>query len=509
MTPVVPAKPDQPLLSVCMIVRNEAELIADALASVRCVADEIIVVDTGSVDQTPAIAESMGARVLHFQWQDHFSLARNFALSAARGRWILSIDADQRLNEASIPALKAALKNTQTLGQFVSICTHVRTVSGSAHAAQVVALGKYRAVRLIRNDARIRYQGRVHEDVTGSLLKAGSSNWPDSGIVLDDIGYVNASERDRKCARNLPLLKMACDDEPDAVYPVFKLAQTVMADDPEEGQQALMEALARLRRLPQDQWRLLAFLPNLISMIVASWTQQGRLIDCVHLCREFEAAVGHGIDFTAGAALARAGQWDAARKHLRAFLDRCAQLPPGHAWLDEELQAHPARACRHLAWIERMNEHLDAAVAWIEKGMAQAGPEQHMELLCEAMEIQILAGALQAANETLNTLAAEIGPQSPAFARLMHASARLAQASGDLATAKELARTGQARGDDLCAALLASLEVETGEGNAERLKQLYDAISGTQIDTLAVKLLIGHHLGIAWPHEVPEQCRID
>jgi cellulose synthase/poly-beta-1,6-N-acetylglucosamine synthase-like glycosyltransferase len=84
-------------ISVCMIVRDEEIHLPDALASVRSIAEEIIVLDTGSVDRTVEIATAMGARVLTYDWQDDFAAARNVSIEAARHDWILVLDADQRL----------------------------------------------------------------------------------------------------------------------------------------------------------------------------------------------------------------------------------------------------------------------------------------------------------------------------------------------------------------------------------------------------------------------------
>src|SRR5688572_14882447 len=84
-------------LSVCMIVRDEAENLARALASVKDVADEIVVVDTGSVDNSVAVARSFGARIGHFTWCEDFAAARNVAVGMATSRWILSLDADEEL----------------------------------------------------------------------------------------------------------------------------------------------------------------------------------------------------------------------------------------------------------------------------------------------------------------------------------------------------------------------------------------------------------------------------
>jgi len=97
-------------LSVSMIVKNEQENIAQCLNSVKD-ADEIIVVDTGSEDETPDIAKSMGAKVFFFPWRDNFAEAYNFADSRCQGDWILSIDADERLEKGGIKKIKKVVKD--------------------------------------------------------------------------------------------------------------------------------------------------------------------------------------------------------------------------------------------------------------------------------------------------------------------------------------------------------------------------------------------------------------
>ena len=85
-------------ISAALIARNEAGVIGACLDSLSGHVDEIVVVDTGSTDATPDIVAGRGGRVLHFPWADDFSLARNRALEAASGDWILYIDADERLS---------------------------------------------------------------------------------------------------------------------------------------------------------------------------------------------------------------------------------------------------------------------------------------------------------------------------------------------------------------------------------------------------------------------------
>ena len=108
-------------LSVCMIGRNESQHLPKALASVKGFAAEIVVVDTGSTDDTVSIATEMGAKVLHFAWIDDFAAARNAALEAATQPWILSLDADQRLDSDSTGALATALQRSDCMAQVVTI----------------------------------------------------------------------------------------------------------------------------------------------------------------------------------------------------------------------------------------------------------------------------------------------------------------------------------------------------------------------------------------------------
>src|SRR5579863_4249358 len=85
-------------VSLCMIVRDEERFLGGALESVRGVVDELCIVDTGSKDKTIEIARDAGARVSEIAWEENFSKARNAALAMATRRWILVLDADERLS---------------------------------------------------------------------------------------------------------------------------------------------------------------------------------------------------------------------------------------------------------------------------------------------------------------------------------------------------------------------------------------------------------------------------
>ena len=87
----------RPKISLCMIVKNEAQYIERCIKSARRAADEIIVVDTGSSDDTAEIARRLGAKTRQHQWKSDFSEARNYSIEQATGDWILYLDADEVL----------------------------------------------------------------------------------------------------------------------------------------------------------------------------------------------------------------------------------------------------------------------------------------------------------------------------------------------------------------------------------------------------------------------------
>jgi glycosyltransferase involved in cell wall biosynthesis len=97
----------EPALSLCMIVRDEADRIERTIRRHAALADEIVVVDTGSIDATAQLARQAGARVERLDWNDDFAAPRNASLAAARGRWALVLDADEWIEEQDFAVLRA------------------------------------------------------------------------------------------------------------------------------------------------------------------------------------------------------------------------------------------------------------------------------------------------------------------------------------------------------------------------------------------------------------------
>ena len=214
--------PEKTSVSVCMIVRNEEAMLPDCLASVRPIATEIIVVDTGSTDGTRAIAESFGATVITMPWENDFAKARNVALAHASGAWILSIDADERLEnpETFLSLVSSAPDDVYGyLTDVVSIST-----TGSTTTRFVSQL-----LRLFRNDERIRFYGIIHEQVL-ECLASHDLRFEPSGVELLHLGYDLPPDKMRaKKLRNIALLNEAVSAQPQDAYLVHQRARTHLA----------------------------------------------------------------------------------------------------------------------------------------------------------------------------------------------------------------------------------------------------------------------------------------
>lgn len=217
-----------------MIVRDEERHLAGCLASLAPVVDEVVVVDTGSRDATVQIARSAGARVVHRAWDGDFSAARNAGLDLAAGRWILYIDADERLRPVERDEVEALLRDAQEAAFRVLL-------------APSVGWTPYREYRLWRNDRRIRFAGVMHEQVTGAIsavARADGRPIGDCGLTLDHLGY--EGDQTHKHRRNLPLLEAQLATDPTVVFNWRHLARVRRALGDEGGADAALARAAAL-----------------------------------------------------------------------------------------------------------------------------------------------------------------------------------------------------------------------------------------------------------------------
>nr|MCR5446016.1 glycosyltransferase family 2 protein [Schwartzia sp. (in: firmicutes)] len=147
-------------VTACVIVKNEEKNIESWLESARRLADQIIVVDTGSEDKTKALAAEGGAELFDFPWCNDFSAAKNYALEQADGDWIVFLDADETIRENDAPkareAMERYLKDMRVMG---FVC---RLVDYDQKEPEVEKDDCYQ-IRIFRNSRSIRYEGRIHE----------------------------------------------------------------------------------------------------------------------------------------------------------------------------------------------------------------------------------------------------------------------------------------------------------------------------------------------------------
>lgn len=233
-------------VSACLIVKDEAARLPRCLASLAEAVDEIVVVDTGSSDETRELARSFGARVGTFHWSDDFSAARNAALDLATGDWVLVIDADEWLRPGGAAALRAACDDPAVVAYKLALVNHL---DGDRREEESLT-------RLFRRDPRVRFAGRVHEQVTESLAQVATrpGAWPElRGVTIEHDGYLKSIVRERdKSRRNVALLSRAVDEAPRDPYLRYKLAGEL---GPERGLPHLEIALERLLELPVEELR--------------------------------------------------------------------------------------------------------------------------------------------------------------------------------------------------------------------------------------------------------------
>lgn len=225
-------------LSVAMIVKNESAHLPDALASVAGISRQVVVVDTGSDDGTPALAEQLGADVHHFPWNGSFSDARNQSLGYATEPWVLVLDADEQLVAEDLGRLQEALANPRYDAY------HLRIVS---LLGQGQDLSEAYVTRLFRNHRGIQFSGIIHEQVLPSLAELGLSAGP-LDVRLIHTGYMaSVMEEKDKVARNIALLLEEAERDPRHPYVQFQLGQSYLtAHRWEEAAEAFQRSLDNL-----------------------------------------------------------------------------------------------------------------------------------------------------------------------------------------------------------------------------------------------------------------------
>lgn len=254
-------------LTAAIIVKNEEMHISRCLKSLNGVADEIILIDTGSTDRTLSIVRYLDIPHLKlgkFNWVNDFSKARNFALDRANGDWVLWIDADEELTEDSIPAIQRALVRPQFGGfnlRIVNFTDDHNDRETYTHAP----------IRLFKNNKLIRFEGKIHEQIGNSIEALGLKTATLEGATLLHYGY-RPSEmvRKDKINRFLTMLEQEVKEDPSNGFHWFNLANTYcVAERLEEQEHAAKMAI---KLLPDNDQSL----PLAFQLAAAAQTALGK-----------------------------------------------------------------------------------------------------------------------------------------------------------------------------------------------------------------------------------------
>jgi tetratricopeptide (TPR) repeat protein len=294
-------------ISLCMIVKDEEDCLARCLESVKDVVDEIIVVDTGSTDNTVEIAKKFGAKVFHHPWEGDFSKARNYSIGYATCDWVLYLDADEELFAEDKLKLKEVTKEKDCNG--VSFLIYNK-VYGQRQ-------GFLYYTRMWRNRIGAYFEGIVHNQLVlpGSALK--------SDIRVMHYGYAleDQEKMEKKQKRSKELLKKQIEEDPDNVFARFNYAQICrgqrLYDEVIEHASKVIEILT-----PQDKFKLHIYLMALDQLSNAYFDRRD-YEKCLEYCQKALEVKPDYLDplFMIGGAYKLLGNLEKAKESLEKYLE--------------------------------------------------------------------------------------------------------------------------------------------------------------------------------------------
>ncbi len=199
-------KPDPVKLSVVMIMRDGQEHLARCLDSVKDIADEIVIVDTGSVDDSIEIAEQYGAKVYHHEWENDFSLHRNQSIGYATGDWMLIMDCDNEI-VGDLDGLKS------TLGR---LSDNYNSVSFNKVDAGEDKGNEVNSTRALRRGF-VKYRRAWHNmPIVEGMEKYGAVFFKDASIVhYGGVVHLDEEGAKQKTLRSKVLLEKSLQQDPD------------------------------------------------------------------------------------------------------------------------------------------------------------------------------------------------------------------------------------------------------------------------------------------------------
>lgn len=238
-------------ISVCMIVKNEEKLIGNCLSSVKEIADEIVVVDTGSTDRTVKIAERFGARILYHKWDGNYGRAQNVFVKAATGDWILALDGDEAIAQQDLNKIKKLIRRRAYIGYRLTIRNYTndydlmwnwypndQTYPAEEKFSRCPGWMRTYRIRLFRKLPGVAFNERdsAHASPIESLRKLEGKIEDRDDVVIHHFQYLKgknlfiASKQDLRLANEIQHVKKY----PREHYPYLNVAKTLFATNKDD-----------------------------------------------------------------------------------------------------------------------------------------------------------------------------------------------------------------------------------------------------------------------------------
>lgn len=395
-----------PDLSIVMIVKNEVHCLGECLESVRAIADEIVIGDTGSTDGTPAVARRFGARVLDIPWRNDFAWARNRVLEAVTGDWLLHLDADEVVAPEGSSEIRAIVDADGAGADAIEVvlanyCDDPRSWRWVAaapgdpmargHAGYVAAP----LLRLFRNGRGFEYREPVHENITESVVERGGVI-RSAPILIHHYGYQSGGARsEAKNALYLELNRKKTRERPHDPKAWHDYAeQALVCGDADAAEAASRRALG-LEPLHLGAATTLA---NILL-------NRGEFEGAEAVLRRLEAAglTAPHVVTALGAIACRAGRLEEARQRLESVTETLPGAVMARLYL--------ARTCDRLGDFSGARAHLEEGCA-LTPAIEELKQRLEAHQLREAGEQAFAAGNLERAAKRL-IAALKLDPDDP------------------------------------------------------------------------------------------------
>ncbi|MCR2806731.1 tetratricopeptide repeat-containing glycosyltransferase family 2 protein [Paenibacillus soyae] len=271
--------------SLCLIVKDEEKVLRRCLESVSGIVDEIILVDTGSSDNTKEIAAEFTDHIYHYDWTNNFAEARNFAASKANGQWILVLDADEYVDRDNLQASIDELK--KDAGAYDVYATNILNFLGE----DGTNIAQNRHARVYKNNGEIQYFRAIHEQLEST--NPSGINMGVSSLLIYHTGYMKSVVREKgKSGRNLQIIDKEMNAKSDEAFDLYNYGNEMsVLGHPEKALDAYIKAYQKKTSFHHD------WVPVCLLSIVEKLIALERYNDALTVIQDAGAMFSDAADF--------------------------------------------------------------------------------------------------------------------------------------------------------------------------------------------------------------------